>query len=335
MGYTPVNPSVAALQYGRDTEERAGDAYLQHQVSIGHKNININTTGLIVCKEHVFLGASPDLFVSCDCCGDGLVEIKCPYNVRLHNKVFAADCLSADDEGNIRLMQSHDYYAQIQGQLAICEKKFCDFVVYNAQDIFVERIILDEDYWLKMLNVLSTFYFKFILPECITYGNRPSYIVENVKQKYKRANYMAAKNFKESERNDSSLSDVAILDVACNATIGKGWEEEFVGACLTDTVTVVKETVSNVKADMIVEVSMSSGENQICSSADNENVDPCTFCPICTERCKDGMKQFCWQSIFCECCKFWLHMKCAKLTKTKLQLLGDQDFVCVQCKQIA
>lgn len=29
-----------------------------------------------------FLGATPDGFAHCDCCGDRLIEIKCPYSVR-------------------------------------------------------------------------------------------------------------------------------------------------------------------------------------------------------------------------------------------------------------
>ena len=29
--------------------------------------------------EHLYIGASPDVFVVCDCCGKGCVEVKCSY----------------------------------------------------------------------------------------------------------------------------------------------------------------------------------------------------------------------------------------------------------------
>ena len=34
--------------------------------------------GMTVMREHPFISAYPDLDVSCDCCGDGLAEFKCP-----------------------------------------------------------------------------------------------------------------------------------------------------------------------------------------------------------------------------------------------------------------
>ena len=37
-----------------------------------------NTCGLFVNLEHIYMAASPDAVVSCECCGDGLLKIKCP-----------------------------------------------------------------------------------------------------------------------------------------------------------------------------------------------------------------------------------------------------------------
>ena len=41
-----------------------------------HTNFECRTSGLVV---YPFLGASPDGVTLCGCCGEGIVENKCPY----------------------------------------------------------------------------------------------------------------------------------------------------------------------------------------------------------------------------------------------------------------
>ena len=41
----------------------------------------------------------------------------------------------------------HQYYSQIQGQLAITQRLWCDFIRYTPKGISVERIDFDSDYW--------------------------------------------------------------------------------------------------------------------------------------------------------------------------------------------
>ena len=83
------------------------------------------------CYPH--LGASPDGIVTCDCCGKGVLEIKCPYSCR--GKAFseAADqgkdfCLRKHADGHLQLIESHAYYYQVQAQLKLCEA-----VYYNVE----------------------------------------------------------------------------------------------------------------------------------------------------------------------------------------------------------
>jgi len=40
----------------------------------------------------------------------------------------------------IELKQTHVYYAQIQGQMAITDRKWCDFVVYTSNGISIGRV---------------------------------------------------------------------------------------------------------------------------------------------------------------------------------------------------
>jgi hypothetical protein len=38
--------------------------------------------GFAINSQHPFLGATPDGIISCDCCGKGALEIKCPFKHR-------------------------------------------------------------------------------------------------------------------------------------------------------------------------------------------------------------------------------------------------------------
>ncbi len=41
------------------------------------------------------------------------------------------------------LIRSHRYYTQVQGQLEITQKPFCDFIVWTPNDLFVQQIYKD------------------------------------------------------------------------------------------------------------------------------------------------------------------------------------------------
>lgn len=44
-----------------------------------HANFNCDLSGFVISREIPYIGASPDGFVQCDCCGKGCIEIKCPF----------------------------------------------------------------------------------------------------------------------------------------------------------------------------------------------------------------------------------------------------------------
>ena len=87
-------------------------------------NHHVQDSGLHINPSFPHLGASPDGIVQCECCGNGVLEIKCPYNAREHSISDAVlegiiDFLDITPHGNIALKQSHQYYYQIQAQIAI------------------------------------------------------------------------------------------------------------------------------------------------------------------------------------------------------------------------
>jgi len=66
--------------------------------------------------------------------------------------------------GNLSLKRNHDYFFQVQGQLAITHAQWCDFCVYTPHGFSFERITFDESFWKSVVCKLDDFYCKFIVP---------------------------------------------------------------------------------------------------------------------------------------------------------------------------
>lgn len=173
MQYYNVDPSIPSLKWGRTHENVAIRDYTEYMKH--HDDFKVNTCGLFINPSYPYLGTSPDGIVTCSCCGKGLMEINCTYkykdlspssDIALADKNFF---LEKKSNGNICLRRSHSYYDQVQGQLAICDLSYCDFVCWTKQGIFVERIIKDTTYLDGALPCLKQFFHKYLLPEVMTH----------------------------------------------------------------------------------------------------------------------------------------------------------------------
>ena len=49
---------------------------------IHHQGFTVAESGLFVHPDMPFIGASPDRIISCDCCGKGILEVKCPFCIK-------------------------------------------------------------------------------------------------------------------------------------------------------------------------------------------------------------------------------------------------------------
>lgn len=90
---------------------------------------NVAQVGFV--EESEFIGVSPDGLVG----DDGLIEIKCPTN-----KTYTQYLL----DGKIK----PEYYSQMQMQLFITERLWCDYVVYNPnfkKSITIQRVYPDKE----------------------------------------------------------------------------------------------------------------------------------------------------------------------------------------------
>ena len=161
---------VSFYRWGCDHEKLARESYevyLQHQ----HDDVKIEDCGLHINPEIPFMGASPDGLVECACCEKGLLEIKCPFctkNESLLNKAEQKGfCLKVND-GKMQLDKSHAYYFQVQAQIFVTKRAYCDFVVWTEEsELFVERIMPDPTMFQESMEKAKLFYKVAILPELL------------------------------------------------------------------------------------------------------------------------------------------------------------------------
>jgi hypothetical protein len=147
------------LKYSRLTEPTARDEYAQILKNLGHKNVSVHESGLVIVARNMFIGASPDGMVSCDCCGQGILEIKCPLSIaHLNPKDAPLAYLQEVAGGSRHLKENHSYYSQIQTQMAATGKMWCDFFIFTRHGYYLERIDFNANHWKKLLGAAEFFF---------------------------------------------------------------------------------------------------------------------------------------------------------------------------------
>lgn len=129
-GIDPKFEGNEATEWGTLHEK---DCVSQYEVDSGRIVID---TGFHIHSEHEWLGASPDGLVS----DNGLVECKCPFSLNIYETIPLY------------------YMAQIQGQLEIIDKDWCDFAVWTPYEFSVRRIERSKEYWEWMFPLLEEFW---------------------------------------------------------------------------------------------------------------------------------------------------------------------------------
>ena len=148
----------------------------------------------MIHPSYPFMGSSPDSFVKCECCGKGVIEVKCPYSCKQKsvNKKAAEDSqffLKEDLSGNLYLDIYHAYYFQVQAQMKFCCASYADFVVWTEKQLFIQRIYSDEPFISNVLESCNTFIKIGILPEIIGkyYSKEPVVNVASLDQDQENA----------------------------------------------------------------------------------------------------------------------------------------------------
>lgn len=102
----------------------------------------------------------------------GVLEVKCPASAK--DKSLRELCikpnffLSLQANNTMKLKANHSYHYQVQGQMHITQRMWCDFFVWTPRvaDYHIERIFYKPELWENiMYPKLRKFYFCSMLPE--------------------------------------------------------------------------------------------------------------------------------------------------------------------------
>ncbi len=138
-GLTQDSFKSSAMQWGNDTEPKARSAY-----SFFTGNL-VTEVGLFKHPNITGTHASPDGLVG----NDGLIEIKCP---------ITATHIETLKTGKI----DPKYITQMQWQMALTEREWCDFVSYDPRmpedlSLFIQRVERDPKRIDELFNDVLVF----------------------------------------------------------------------------------------------------------------------------------------------------------------------------------
>lgn len=134
LNLSPNNDTNMNMLRGIKLEPVARQLYCQR------RNVIVREVGIATPKWDPRIAASLDGEVEGT---NGSIEIKCPF------RMYAP--LYEQKEDMSHIYPSH--YAQMQGGMAICEKDWCDYIVYSQaeQEMYVERVYRNKHYWDNIL----------------------------------------------------------------------------------------------------------------------------------------------------------------------------------------
>lgn len=129
----------AAINWGHEHEPAARDLYCATELCV------VQEVGFLM-HETINAGCSVDGMVE----PDGIIEIKCPYNSKNHLKTLETRQVPAQ------------YVAQVQGNMLITGRKWCDFISYDPRfpenlQLCVIRVEPDEEYQSNLFEHLVEF----------------------------------------------------------------------------------------------------------------------------------------------------------------------------------
>ena len=157
------------MKYGLECEPKAIEKYERQTQS------KVVASGLWVNPKFPFLACSPDGLVG----KDGLIEIKSLKIFKQHSiaavtseeqtivskEQIRRQCFLIKDD-KCHLKEKHDHYYQVQMQLLVTNRTFCDFILYSGEGpVSIERIYRNEQLITEILTLLTVLWTRIIAPE--------------------------------------------------------------------------------------------------------------------------------------------------------------------------
>ena len=136
LGADPEFEGNDATEWGNDHEE---DARAEYERITGQ--LVLDAQDFVIHPDMPWLGVSPDGLIG----SDGMTEFKCPYRARY-----------------TKLAEKPEYAAQIQLQLEVTGRAWCDFVIYRVgEPLIIEHVDADQEWIQQHALTLADFHTEF------------------------------------------------------------------------------------------------------------------------------------------------------------------------------
>lgn len=152
--------NVPAVKYGIENE---GVAVREYEQLSGEKVVRCG----IFMDKCGYLGGSPDGLIG----SEGIIEIKCPYKIKDAadiSQLARLTYLQENETGTFELSPHHKYYHQIQGNLYLTKRNYCDFIVWTPRLLHCIRILKDK-HWARNIGLLQVYYVHKLIPKIQEY----------------------------------------------------------------------------------------------------------------------------------------------------------------------
>lgn len=166
LNYNP-HIQTKAMKEGIKNESQTLSLYEASMQQQGKNGFKVEKCGFFVSGNHGFIGASPDGLVTDPSAENphGIVEIK---NMQVRENESLLVALNRQSVCNKQgdLKTSHKYYYQMQQQLYVLSRPWCDFVVRGSNgELFNKRVKYNPAWWNAVFQRLESFYDLYVLPE--------------------------------------------------------------------------------------------------------------------------------------------------------------------------
>lgn len=291
--------TVNSLRWGIDHESDALQAYKELE-AIKHVNMTVTQTGLHIIPDVPYLAASPDALVECDCCGKGVLEIKCPYTLRdkdvnRHPPAYVTPTGLIVDE-------QKGYYDQITGEMAATGRTWCHFFVWTDIRLpddprpvdedeergypLMRTIKFNEEYWEDSLMPRLMSYYRDVVAPVVVMGaelQQPAKKGKQSKKTTRKASPVETAHERAADESDEPVhqSDSAMPDPPAQV------------------------------------------------SADDDAATLPALCVVCSTPCKDEPAGYDENSIECDSCHEWTHFPCANIARRGRR---PQQYLCGKCR---
>lgn len=89
-----------------------------------HDGLEVLKAGFVIDVDKPYIGAPPDWLLNCNCCGKGVLEVKCPF-------CHKTELPEEEDHNFCMTKESGQWKLKIQHAITmhICKVSYADFVV--------------------------------------------------------------------------------------------------------------------------------------------------------------------------------------------------------------